>query len=70
MCRRDVRLTEEFDLKPSQREGTKKNLAASKMVPFFTAGNWEKDTTFGAAGNFFGSSYFVAALVSKYWIRN
>ena len=65
MCRRDVRLTEEFDLKPSQREGTKKILAASKMVPFFTAGNWEKATTFGAAGNFFGSLFLFCGGFSK-----
>ena len=34
------------------------------MVSFFTAGNWEKDTIFGAARKIFGPSYFVTALLS------
>ena len=33
-----------------------------KMVSFFTAGSWEKDTISGAARKFFGPSYFVTAL--------
>ena len=33
-------------------EGPKKFLPAPKMVGFFTAGCWEKDTIFGAARKF------------------
>ena len=37
--------------------------SCTKMVYFFTTGSWGKDTLFGAARNFFGASYFVAALI-------
>ena len=37
-------------------------LAAPFLIPFFTAGNWEKGIKNGAARKFFGLSYFVTAL--------
>jgi len=33
-------------------------------VYFFTAGSWEKDTENGELGYFFGSSYYVTALLA------
>ena len=42
-------------------------LPAPKMVSFFTASSWEKDTIFGAARKIFGRSYFVTAL-QRIWL--
>ena len=41
------------------------SVAAAKMVSFFTAGRWEKDTIFGAARKNFDPSYFVTALAKN-----
>ena len=38
-------------------------LAAPKMVSFSQLPTFKKDTIFGASRKFFGSSYFVTALV-------
>ena len=45
-------------------------LAAPKMVSFFIACSWEKDTNFGAARKFFGPSYIVTALITRFWKIN
>ena len=53
-------------LKQSQnKKGRKFVSSAPKMVSFFTAGTWEKNTIFGAARKFFIPSYFVIALIDS-----
>ena len=56
-------------LKPSRNKKRPKFfLAVPKMVSFFTNGSWEKDTILVAARNVFSPSYFVAALVTYFYI--
>ena len=47
----------------TKSEGPKNVLAAPFLIPFFTAGSWEKGIKNGGARKIFGPPYIVTALV-------